>query len=111
VWSAWMDRFLPRIVVGEPQTLFVPANVSDRSDGKIAHLDGLNLSRAWCWRSIASSWDASDPRHEVALATADHHVAASLPHVAGDYAGEHWLSTFALLAMTAPSSAESNSQG
>jgi hypothetical protein len=111
VWSAWMDRFLPRIVVGEPQTLFVPANVSDRSDGKIAHLDGLNLSRAWCWRSIASSWDASDPRHEVALATADHHLAASLPHVAGDYAGEHWLSTFVLLAMTAPSSAESNSQG
>jgi hypothetical protein len=99
VWAAWMDRFLPRVVVGEPQTLFVPANVSDRSDGKIAHLDGLNLSRAWCWRSIASSWDASDPRREVALATADHHLAASLPHVAGEYAGEHWLATFALLAM------------
>jgi hypothetical protein len=101
VWAPWMDRFLPRVVVGEPETLFVPANVSDRSDGKIAHLDGLNLSRAWCWRSIASAWDAADPRCEVALATADRHLAASLPYVAGEYAGEHWLATFALLAISA----------
>jgi hypothetical protein len=43
----------------------------------------------------------SDPRHEVALATADHHLAASLPYVAGEYAGEHWLGTFALLAVSA----------
>jgi len=101
-WSAWMDRFLPRLAVREPRTLFVPADVSDRSDGKIAHLDGLNLSRAWCWRSIASSWKESDPRRAIALAAAEEHLAASLPHVAGDYAGEHWLATFALLATTAP---------
>jgi len=101
VWAAWMDRFLPRLVDREPRTLFVPAKVSDRSDGKIAHLDGLNLSRAWCWRSLASSWDASDPRRAIALAAADDHVEASLPYVAGDYAGEHWLATYALLAMMA----------
>jgi hypothetical protein len=99
-WSTWMDRFLPRLDAREPRTLFVPVDVSDRSDGKIAHLDGLNLSRAWCWRSIASSWDWSDPRRETALAAAERHLAASLPHVAGDYAGEHWLATFALLAIT-----------
>ena len=100
-WSAWMDRFLPRLAAREPRTLFVPVDVSDRSDGKIAHLDGLNLSRAWCWRSIASSWDASDPRRAIALNAAEDHLAASLPHVAGDYAGEHWLATYALLAMRA----------
>jgi hypothetical protein len=98
-WSAWMGAFLPRIAAREPATLFTPANVSDRGDGKIAHLDGLNLSRAWCWRSLASSWPPNDLRRPVALAAADAHLAHSLPHVAGDYAGEHWLATFALLAL------------
>ncbi|MGH9888738.1 MAG: DUF2891 family protein, partial [bacterium] len=80
---------------------FTPVTVSDRTDGKIAHLDGLNLSRAWCWRSIATSWDDDDPRRAVALNAADRHLSASLPNVAGDYAGEHWLATFALLALLA----------
>jgi hypothetical protein len=98
-YSSWLDLFLPRLADRKPDTLFIPAIVSDRSDGKIAHLDGLNLSRAWCWRSIASSWAASDPRRSIALATADTHLTASLPYVAGDYMGEHWLATFALLAL------------
>jgi hypothetical protein len=98
-FSRWLDRFLPQLGVREPITLFQPATVSDRSDGKIAHLDGLNLSRAWCWRSIAASWPASDPRRSIALDTAEMHLAASLPHVTGDYMGEHWLATFALLAL------------
>ena len=62
-WLLWLDRFLPRITRREPATLFRPATVSDRTDGKIAHLDGLNLSRAWCWRSIASALSSSDSRH------------------------------------------------
>jgi hypothetical protein len=98
-FSRWLDRFLPRLADRQPETLFTPAIVSDRSDGKIAHLDGLNLSRAWCWRSIASSWPASDARRTIALDAADTHLAASLPYVAGDYMGEHWLATFALLAL------------
>ena len=57
-----MDEFLPGIAKREPATLFEPATVSDRSDGKIAHLDGLNLSRAWCWRSLALAWSDKDPR-------------------------------------------------
>jgi len=101
-FSRWLDRFLPQLGVREPITLFQPATVSDRSDGKIAHLDGLNLSRAWCWRSIAASWPASDPRRSIALDTAEVHLAASMPHVAGDYMGEHWLATFALLALIKP---------
>jgi hypothetical protein len=95
----WLDRFLPRLAMREPLTLFVPATVSDRTDGKIAHLDGLNLSRAWCWRSIGSAWPAADSRREIALSAAATHLGASLPHVACDYMGEHWLATFALLAL------------
>jgi hypothetical protein len=100
-WEPWMDRFLPRLAQREPRTLFEPAVVSDRSDGKIAHLEGLNLSRAWCWRSLAARWSAGDARRAIALEAADKHLAVSLPHVAGDYAGEHWLATFALLALIA----------
>jgi len=98
-FRAWIDRFLPRAARGEPETLFHPATVSDRTDGKIAHLDGLNLSRAWCWRSLARTWAADDPRRARAAAAAGAHLVASLPHVSGDYMGEHWLATFALLAL------------
>jgi hypothetical protein len=101
-FTSWLDRFLPRIPEGEPVSLFMPATVSDRSDGKIAHLDGLNLSRAWCWRSISTSWPASDPRRAIALEAVETHLAASLPYVTGDYMGEHWLATFALLALLPP---------
>jgi hypothetical protein len=101
-FARWFDGFLPRVSKGEPATLFEPATVSDRSDGRIVHLDGLNLSRAWCWRNLASSLKMNDPLHKLALAAADDHLAASLPHVSGDYMGEHWLASFALLALLAP---------
>jgi hypothetical protein len=100
-FAAWFGRFLPRLDRREPATLFAPAVAGDRSDGKIAHLDGLNLSRAWCWRALAAALDASDPRRAIALDAAKAHLEASLPHVAGDYAGEHWLASFALLALEA----------
>ena len=86
-FRAWFAGFLPRLAEQEPPTLFTPATVSDRSDGKIAHLDGLNLSRAWCWRSLGYR------------ETADAHLDAALPHLSGDYMGEHWLQSFALLAL------------
>ncbi len=96
-FRAWFDRFLPDLAAGVPASLFTPAYVSDRADGKIAHLDGFNLTRAWCWRGLA---DALDPAlTPLAHDTADRHLDASLPHVAGDYMGEHWLATFALLAL------------
>jgi len=100
-FEQWFSRFLPRIAQHEPATLFRPATVTDRTDGKIAHLDGLNLSRAWCWRSLAKSWRETDPRRAIALAAADAHLAASMPFVTGDYMGEHWLATFAVLALRA----------
>jgi hypothetical protein len=100
-FAAWFDAFLPRLVQQQPLTLFEPARVSDRTDGKIAHLDGLNLSRAWCWRSLARTFEASDHRGRIAETAALRHLEAGLPHVAGDYMGEHWLATYALLALTA----------
>jgi hypothetical protein len=91
----WFAGFLPRLGQGLPATLFSPASVSDRSDGKIAHLDGLNLSRAWCWRALADyTPDPASIRR-----TAQAHIDASLPHVSGDYMGEHWLCSFATLAL------------
>ena len=95
----WFAGFLPDVARGEPATLFMPATVSDRSDGKIAHLDGLNLSRAWCWRGITGALAQGDPARTRALAAVGPHLDASLPHVAGDYMGEHWLASFALLAL------------
>jgi hypothetical protein len=98
-FAGWFSAFLPRMDTGEPPTLFLPASVSDRSDGKIAHLDGLNLSRAWCWRSIAPLLPPDE--EAVARKAADGHLAAAMPHISGDYMGEHWLASFALLALLA----------
>ena len=94
-FADWFAGFLPRLAERSPASLFAPASVSDRSDGKIAHLDGLNLSRAWCWRALADF--SPDP---VAIRrAAQAHIDASLPHVGGDYMGEHWLCSFAVLAL------------
>ena len=92
-FAVWFDAFLPASAMAR----FEPAEVSDRSDGKIAHLDGLNLSRSWCMRALAAAI-ASSPRVAALEASALRHLDAALPHVAGDYMGEHWLATFALLA-------------
>lgn len=96
----WFDAFLPDAARGEPATLFTPAHVSNRADGKIAHLDGLNLSRARCWRRIAAALGEAHPVAARAQDAAERHLAASLPHLADDYMGTHWLATFALLALT-----------
>jgi hypothetical protein len=97
LFAEWFERFLPRAAQHEPATLFTPAIVSDRSDGKIAHLDGLNLSRAWCWRSLAPLLPST--ARSTAEGAAGDHLAAAMPHIAGDYMGEHWLASFALLAL------------
>jgi hypothetical protein len=75
-----------------------PVTVSDRTDGKIAHLDGLNLSRAWCLRGAAVAL-GEHPALPLIEARAVEHLDAAMPHVAGNYMGEHWLASFALLAL------------
>jgi hypothetical protein len=90
----WLHGFLPR---GLPPSLARPAIVSDRSDPKLAHLDGLNLSRAWCLRAVAQALPAHDPLRAELTRAGDAHATAGLAHVAtGDYMGEHWLASFAV---------------
>ncbi|MCI0487149.1 MAG: DUF2891 domain-containing protein [Blastocatellia bacterium] len=102
-FGKWFHRFLPGIAKGEPKSLLHPATVTDRSDPKIVHLDGLNLSRAWCMRNVASALPASDPARKVLAASADAHAKDALANVAsGDYAGEHWLASFAVYMLSTP---------
>jgi hypothetical protein len=102
-FTAWFARFLPALEHGQPASLFQPVTVSDRSDGRIAHLDGLNLSRSWCWSKLSCTVGASDPRRPVMRDAAAQHLDASLPHLSADFMGEHWLATFACLALEAVS--------
>ena len=106
-FAVWFEQFLPRALIGEPGSLFTPVYVSDRSDGKIAHLDGLNLSRAWCWRVLACALGSDHGIAGHAAAAVRGHLEASLPYVTGDYMGEHWLASFAVLAMETDSLGES----
>jgi hypothetical protein len=99
----WFDRFLPQLAAGIPATLLKPATVTDRSDPKLVHLDGLNLSRAWCMRSIATALPLNDPARKALANSARAHASDALAHVAsGDYAGEHWLASFAVYLLSTP---------
>jgi len=99
----WFHRFLPRLAEDEPKTLLHPATVSDRTDPKIVHLDGLNLSRAWCMRNIAAALPAQDPVRGILTRSAEVHAQDGLTHVAsGNYEGEHWLATFATYLLSTP---------
>jgi hypothetical protein len=103
----WFARFLPGAPRGEPKTLFTPATVTDRTDPQLVHLDGLNLSRAWCLRSIASALPAGDPARTILDDSAARHAGSALVHVAsGDYAGEHWLASFAVYLLTTRTAGE-----
>lgn len=96
-FPAWLAGFYPR---GLPASLQRPAIVSDRSDPKLAHLDGLNLSRAWCLRAIAAALPEAARAELVAAGEA--HAEAGLANVAtGDYMGEHWLASFAVYLLRA----------
>jgi len=97
-FRAWFARLFPN---GLPNALRLPALVSDRDDPQIGHLDGLNLSRAWCLRAIANGLTPEDPQAETLRELAHVHLEASMPHLSsGNYNGEHWLATFATLVVT-----------
>jgi hypothetical protein len=78
-----------------------PAVVTDRGDGKLVHLDGLNLSRAWCMRRIAAALPKNDGAREYLLRAARVHTEDALKNIhSGQYAGEHWLASFAAYLLT-----------
>ncbi|HET8524544.1 MAG TPA: DUF2891 domain-containing protein [Thermomicrobiales bacterium] len=100
-FSEWLDRFLPGIAAKQPATLFQPAIVSDVTDGQIAHLHGLNLSRGWAFLAIANRLPPGDARISPLHAAAERHMQASLPAVAGrGYMVEHWLAAYATLLLS-----------
>lgn len=103
-FSAWLHAFLPGLAACRPASLFVPADVIDRADAQLVHLDGLNFSRAWCLRDIAQRLPQSDARAPLLREAADAHFAAGMRGIAsGEFVGEHWLASFALLAAHAGS--------
>jgi len=96
-FADWFHRFLPDLPAG----LLTPAVVSDRSDLQLVHLDGLNLSRAWCMTRIAASLPVDNPHRAALTASAEHHAREGLANIAsGHYGGEHWLASFAVLGQT-----------
>jgi hypothetical protein len=96
----WFDAFLPGLPI-EPHAILMPADVSDPTDGQIAHLHGLNLSRAWAWMVLADALPEENPRRLASIDAAQRHAAASMPFVIGsDYAVEHWLAVYAMLLLT-----------
>jgi hypothetical protein len=96
----WFEAFLPGLPE-EPRAILAPADVSDPTDGQIAHLHGLNVSRAWAWMMLADALPNDDPRRAPLIESAERHAAASMPFVIGsDYAVEHWLAVYATLLLT-----------
>ena len=95
-FEGWFSKFLPRKAL---DPLYTPAEVSDRSDPKIVHLDGLNLSRAWCFKGIAKTVENRKLKTSLVHA-ANEHLRATVVHIAsGGYEGEHWLASFAIYAL------------
>jgi DUF2891 family protein len=100
-FAQWLTEFLPHI----PKTAtadWLPVTVSpDPSDPKLAHLDGLNLSRAWMLEGIISGLPENDPRRPALVAAAEAHRRAGLAAVTGaHYEGGHWLGSFAVYLVT-----------
>jgi Protein of unknown function (DUF2891) len=100
-FAHWLTGFLPQIphagVAGAARAWLSPGVVTDRSDPKLAHIDGLNLSRAWMLEGIAQGLPPKDARIPALLAAAASHSAAALPAVTGEYyEGGHWLGTYAV---------------
>ncbi len=100
-FAAWLTAFLPQIPEDGSDDWLAVAEVSDRSDGKLVHLDGVNLSRAWNLEMIAAHLPADDPRIPALLAAADIHAASGIASVSAEhYAGSHWLASFATYLVT-----------
>lgn len=100
-FATWLTAFLPQIPRTASSAWLPIGVVTDKSDGKLAHLDGLNLSRAWMLNGIAAKLPANDPRRAALAATAKTHADSGLAAVTGEhYEGGHWLGSFATYLVT-----------
>jgi Protein of unknown function (DUF2891) len=106
-FAAWLTTFLPRLPTTDSDAWLPIGVVTDKTDGKLAHLDGLNLSRAWMLEGIAAGLPPADPRRRALSAAARTHAASGLAAVTGEhYAGGHWLGSFATYLTTRRGMAE-----
>jgi hypothetical protein len=100
-FATWLAGFLPGIPTDGSSDWLPVGVVTDRADGKLAHLDGLNISRAWMLEGIAAGLPDGDPRRAALRAAADIHRKAGLASVTGEhYEGGHWLGSFATYLVT-----------
>lgn len=100
-FADWLGKFMPQIPLRGNLPWLQPVASRDRADGKLAHLDGLTLSRAWMLEGVASVLSDSDPRREALLAAARAHAEAGLAAVTEEhYEGSHWLPSFAVYLLT-----------
>jgi len=100
-FARWLQAFMPEVLSGRKGAWLQPVVSPDPSDPKLAHLDGLNLSRAWMLEGIASALPRADKRLPIIRATAEEHRRAGLAAVTGaHYEGGHWLGSFAVYLVT-----------
>ncbi len=101
-FAEWLERYLPVADDAELERWLTPATPPDRSDGKFAHLDGLNLSRAWMLEGIAAALPAVHALRASLEHAADRHATAGLDatRASGDWMGTHWLASFAVYLTT-----------
>ncbi len=100
-FAAWWGRFLPDLQRPAVQRFLTPVAVTDVTDGKLVHLAGLNFNRAWTLRGVALTLPDTHPDRARLLQSAEQHTRAGWEYVfTGDYAGEHWLGTFAVYVIT-----------
>jgi len=100
-FAVWLALFLPTIPLDGTGNWLAPGVVLDAEDGKLVHLDGVNLSRAWALEGIAAGLPATDPRRTALLASADLHRETGIAAVSDEhYSGSHWLGSFATYLVT-----------
>ena len=93
-FEKWLKTFLPKFEK-KPETFMEVAIVTDRSDGKLAHLDGLNFSRAWCLFEMGHALN-----NQKMIDLGEQHFNYSFDKMdSGEYAGAHWLASFAVYAL------------
>lgn len=98
-FTNWLSAFLPKLQTQLTDGTIQPVQVSDVTDGKLVHLAGLNLNRAWCMRGVANALPSEHPVREQLLQSANAHLEAGLAYInSGHYEGDHWLATFGLYA-------------
>jgi hypothetical protein len=98
-FAQWLHQFMPQISAND--SWLHPEKSPDQSDPKLAHIDGLNLSRAWMLEGIASGLPKNDPRIAILERSAAAHRNAGLAAVTGEhYEGGHWLGSFAVYLTT-----------